>query len=84
MTLGLTLANVFTGEERCKFLVRLFEYIPGELLQGKPCSPQLCYSVGQTAARIDKALMVGGLQYLPYIFGLAGVSKHCRPRSDAA
>ena len=49
----------FTGGKKSKFLVRLFEYIPGDLLRGKPCTPQLCYSVGQTAAGIDKALMVG-------------------------
>ena len=49
----------FSAGKKCKFLVRLFEYIPGDLLRGKPCTPQLCYSVGQTAAGIDKALMVG-------------------------
>ena len=57
-------AKLFVGSGKCQFLVRLFEYIPGELLRGKTCTVQLCYSVGQTASRIDKALEVS-LQTFP-------------------
>lgn len=38
------------------FLVRLFQYVPGEMLEGKTLTPDLCFQVGQLAARLDKAL----------------------------
>ncbi|KAL4231984.1 hypothetical protein ACF0H5_009561 [Mactra antiquata] len=44
-----------TGEN-CMFLVRLFKFIPGELLEGKHYTLQLCYDVGQLAGQLDKAL----------------------------
>ena len=50
--------SFFVDKETQHFIVRLFEYIPGDLLRGKPCTIELCYSVGQTAAKLDKALMV--------------------------
>ena len=54
----MTISHFFVAKEARQFIVRLFEYIPGELLRGKRCTPELCYSVGEMAAKVDKALMV--------------------------
>jgi Ser/Thr protein kinase RdoA (MazF antagonist) len=48
----------FSGEEGLQFLVRLFQYVPGEMLDGKTLTPNLCFEVGQLAGRLDKALKV--------------------------
>ncbi|KAL3864422.1 hypothetical protein ACJMK2_006106 [Sinanodonta woodiana] len=44
------------GPETAQFLVRLFHYIPGELLLGKPYTKSLCYEVGQLGGRLDRCL----------------------------
>ncbi|XP_052773482.1 hydroxylysine kinase-like [Mya arenaria] len=44
-----------TGETK-EFLVRLFEFVPGETLDNKPYTADLCFQVGMMAAKIDRAL----------------------------
>lgn len=48
--------NLFAGKG--DFLVRLFVYVPGEVLEGKPYSAKLCFQVGQLAGKLDTALKV--------------------------
>ncbi|XP_067656808.1 hydroxylysine kinase-like isoform X2 [Haliotis asinina] len=38
------------------YLVRLFEYVPGTIIQSVPLTPGLCYKVGVVAGRVDTAL----------------------------
>ncbi|XP_048249804.1 hydroxylysine kinase-like [Haliotis rufescens] len=38
------------------YVVRLFEYIPGRILQSAPLTPGLCYKVGVMTGRVDTAL----------------------------
>ncbi|WAR21909.1 HYKK-like protein [Mya arenaria] len=45
----------FVGETK-EFLVRLFEFVPGETLDNKPYTADLCFQVGMMAAKIDRAL----------------------------
>ncbi|KAH3785719.1 hypothetical protein DPMN_163812 [Dreissena polymorpha] len=58
-----------TGSEY-RFLVRLFEYVPGEVLEDKPYTAPLCYQVGRLGGRLDNAL----LDYRPP--ELMGHSRH--------
>ncbi|XP_071091092.1 hydroxylysine kinase-like [Haliotis cracherodii] len=64
------------------YVVRLFEYIPGTILQSVPLTPGLCYKVGEMAGRVDTALkgfdhsglhgnkVIWHLDHLPMIFNL--------------
>ncbi|XP_067656375.1 hydroxylysine kinase-like [Haliotis asinina] len=38
------------------YIVRLFEYVPGTIIQSVPLTPGLCYKVGVMAGRVDTAL----------------------------
>ncbi|XP_046365177.2 hydroxylysine kinase-like [Haliotis rufescens] len=38
------------------FIVRLFEYVPGTILESVPLTPGLCYKVGVMAGRVNTAL----------------------------
>ncbi|KAK3590072.1 hypothetical protein CHS0354_041115 [Potamilus streckersoni] len=48
--------NTSDDPETAEFLVRLFHYIPGEILLGKPYTKKLCYEVGQLGGRLDICL----------------------------
>ncbi|XP_046558172.1 hydroxylysine kinase-like [Haliotis rubra] len=64
------------------YVVRLFEFIPGKILQSVPLTPGLCYKVGVLAGRIDTELkgfdhsglhgnqVIWHLDNLPLILGL--------------
>ncbi len=47
-----------SGEPTDKYIVRLLTYIPGEIFFNVPYTQELFFQVGETAAKIDLALMV--------------------------
>ena len=42
--------------------MRLFTYMPGEVLEGKPYTTKLCFEVGQLAGQLNIALKVKDLR----------------------
>ncbi|XP_045190936.2 hydroxylysine kinase-like [Mercenaria mercenaria] len=45
-----------SGKEGCMFLVRLFQFVPGDLLEGKTYTSQLCFEAGQLAGQLSNVL----------------------------
>ncbi|XP_067656805.1 hydroxylysine kinase-like isoform X2 [Haliotis asinina] len=54
--LFLTMNLLLEGSENADTAVRLFEYVPGEVLESVPLTLGLCYKVGVMAGRVDTAL----------------------------
>jgi Ser/Thr protein kinase RdoA (MazF antagonist) len=50
--------NISSGKEGCTFLVRLFQFVPGDVLDGKPYTVELCFEVGQLTGRLSNVLKV--------------------------
>ena len=50
---------LYSGKKDCKFLVRLFQFVPGDILTDKPYTPELCFEVGQLAGKLSSILKVG-------------------------
>ncbi|XP_046365176.2 hydroxylysine kinase-like [Haliotis rufescens] len=48
--------NTDSTDTDSPYVVRLFEYIPGTIIQSVPLTPGLCYKVGEMAGRVDTAL----------------------------
>ena len=49
---------IFAGREGCSFLVRLFQFVPGDILDGKAYTAELCFEVGHLAGKLSNALKV--------------------------